>query len=819
MEKHADVKSKSNREHSSKRRQRPQEPPKFYSKNYLRRYNHGEVRASTPTLLTVKKNLMSDQTAASTTATEAAAPTRSQQNEEQNSSGAVIAISPTILKLADASETLVEISKNENPYNRARSSSKPANQQLSDYRYSLLNAMSSVKSSYFKCDALSGSDERASNEQSSLSSREDELARHDTFKKVKAKVEEAIKRHKVFLIRGELPRLKEALEERGWVQKYEPSRTRSLPYGCVNLESVKSLGDVRLADGTLNERALTYALLRHTQPDFIWDCRNDFIEWDRSIAASVLLNRFHKPSLYTSKLGMAHVLQEAHWLYEASVADVLFPRSYNPSRELAAFVADFRRCTTVALLRRFIRRITNTEANNPDTDELQQESTDGGGGGGSGGEPEIPLETIEFAVRRCEEQIAELEHEDIDAEVDSEISEEEWLLFSADCERLLYKPNGMANLPKSDPNRLEMLHAAAQSALEKLSRLDSQFKLNGERNIWIVKPSNLCCGSGIFVTHEIKTIMQRVDSKPRDYYIVQKYIERPLLVHATKFDIRQWFLVTSTFPMTIWTFKEALLRLSSKPYTSTTYHEAIHLCNTAVQERYDLERRRRRSRGEELANDQQQHQASVRDQGWNCEKLNEYLKSLGHEGEPYYERIYPAMSRAIVLTMLAAQDFMDRRRCSFELYGADFMVMDDLSVWLIEINTNPRMHPPSSRITHRLYAAVLDSLVKVVLDLPLNPQADTGGFELTYRQPVPDTQPYLGPCLFAFGKTMTLHEPPTNYAKKRCTWISVNGKQCRAVTAPPVIQHQPKVVDFIVYLNSASSACKEDLEDEVRALN
>lgn len=72
----------------------------------------------------------------------------------------------------------------------------------------------------------------------------------------------------------------------------------------VNLESVKSLGDVRFADGTLNERALTYALLRHTHPDLIWDSRNDFAEWDRSIATTVLLNRFHKPSLYTSKVSL-----------------------------------------------------------------------------------------------------------------------------------------------------------------------------------------------------------------------------------------------------------------------------------------------------------------------------------------------------------------------------------------------------------------------------------------------------------------------------------------------------------------------------------
>jgi hypothetical protein len=130
------------------------------------------------------------------------------QREAQNSP-AVITISSTILKLADEGEAITndrspaEISKIENsinPYNQTQSAQENAKfRQTSepDYRYSLVNATSSVKSSYFKCTAETSSDELVNVPRISLSGEDEficnEWFKNETFKKIKKKVDEAVK--------------------------------------------------------------------------------------------------------------------------------------------------------------------------------------------------------------------------------------------------------------------------------------------------------------------------------------------------------------------------------------------------------------------------------------------------------------------------------------------------------------------------------------------------------------------------------------------------------------------------------------------------
>ncbi|KAK0072051.1 hypothetical protein PV326_000511 [Microctonus aethiopoides] len=228
--------------------------------------------------------------------------------------------------------------------------------------------------------------------------------RKEFYYLAKARVERAVKRHKVFLIRGDLPMLSSALEQRGWVQKYECVKTRMLPYNSNTFEyNSKTFENVKQNDGTLNEKEVIFAFLRHTPPDFIWDCRNDF-------------------------LGMAHILQDAHWLYEDNVSSIQIPRGYNPSRESNAFLDDFRFTAAVGLLKWLVVRIQSGES----IVEIGSES--------------VPISRLEFAIQRCEVFLAKEQHDEIDelnAFVDP--SEEEWRVFLDDYSRVVHKGNGIAN--------------------------------------------------------------------------------------------------------------------------------------------------------------------------------------------------------------------------------------------------------------------------------------------------------------------------------------------------------------------------------------
>ena len=81
------------------------------------------------------------------------------------------------------------------------------------------------------------------------------------------------------------------------------------------------------------------------------------------------------------------------------------------------------------------------------------------------------------------------------------------------------------------------------------------------------------------------------DAVPKSGLSNFRYIERPLIIRSTKFDIRQYYIVTNWNPLTIYFYKSCYLRFSSSKYQldDLRSEEAKfrHLCNNAIQEGAD----------------------------------------------------------------------------------------------------------------------------------------------------------------------------------------------------------------------------------------
>ena len=124
-----------------------------------------------------------------------------------------------------------------------------------------------------------------------------------------------------------------------------------------------------------------------------------------------------------------------------------------------------------------------------------------------------------------------------------------------------------------------------------------------EANIWIIKPGeNSNRGHGIQITDSLPEICSIINSykfpsetKGRPglagsrTWIVQKYIDRPLLIDGRKFDIRGFGMITSINGVIKgYMYRDCYFRTSSKKYDLANLNRPdIHLTNDAVQKTFE----------------------------------------------------------------------------------------------------------------------------------------------------------------------------------------------------------------------------------------
>jgi hypothetical protein len=153
------------------------------------------------------------------------------------------------------------------------------------------------------------------------------------------------------------------------------------------------------------------------------------------------------------------------------------------------------------------------------------------------------------------------------------------------------------------------------------------------QNLWIVKPSNLSRGRGIYIVDNISEV--NIDE---DQAIIQRYISDPLLINGHKFDLRIYVCVTSYEPLRLYVYQEGLVRFASESYSMKD--AKTNLFNQLTN--YSINKKNHNFvQNENLEED---------DYGfkWSLTAFCNHLESIGVDMSIFWSRIYDMIIKSII---------------------------------------------------------------------------------------------------------------------------------------------------------------------------
>jgi len=257
-------------------------------------------------------------------------------------------------------------------------------------------------------------------------------------------------------------------------------------------------------------------------------------------------------------------------------------------------------------------------------------------------------------------------------------------------------------------------------------------------NLWILKPSNLSRGLGVKIVwnfdwlrkalREHEDIAFKYQGRTLEY-VIQRYIKNVLLLDGRKSELRIYWLIASLDPLLVLMYPEGTARLTLQPYKLDDFsNPLIHITNAYQQKKHG---------GHDP-------DAVLK---WGFPRLQEYLsKEKGAPGNFLDEGLRPRLRQSLAYVVRASIESLKQTPSSglfFGLFGADFILDDQLTPWLTEIQKGPGLSHDDT-VKQRLMPTMLQGAASIVLEIlalkrkgqPVTELSSTQGYEWVIRDPV-----------------------------------------------------------------------------------
>ena len=341
----------------------------------------------------------------------------------------------------------------------------------------------------------------------------------------------------------------------------------------------------------------------------------------------------------------------------------------------------------------------------------------------------------------------ELENQEGDRPIDS----------CRECRKMLGANASINSCAADSADHVDIVSRCCQ-VYDSLKEFCPQRSLLGAAACWIVKPNCSSRGVGVRLTDD----MLELAAGKSEGRVVQKYIERPLLINGKKFDLRVWVLVTSWAPLVIWVFPECLARFCSHPFSLNELgNKYRHLTNVSINK----------------------SAATGGDITWSAEDIKEAVDAQFSAG--FWEsEVWPQVVRTCSLAFISAQGVIDQQDNCFELFGCDVALDSQGRPWLLEVNTSPDLRhstPSKKAITPTL----VEDTMKLIIDIGLSTIAQELSRSYGLRKPSPPLEDigrvFLDPpSHWQVGLWQLAYVgfmPPSSNICSQATLLSINGSK------------------------------------------